>query len=189
MPVGPEAGAFRRAALLGIGAGMLWSLALARPALAVRYVVPAIPPDLDGLRNQALNQPDGSVTTLGAAAPAGWAAIISFWASWCAPCLLEARHLAQVRARIPEARLSIVGINADRTPDEGRISDFLTRAAANFTQLRNGRDAYRAFGGPGNMELPRLFVFDRSGRPIGAYGHYDSASDVELDQAVARALG
>ena len=72
-----------------------------------------------------------------------------------------------------------MGINADRAPDEARIADFLARSGSNFTQLRAGRDAYRAFGGPATIELPRTFVFAPDG----------SAAAAEVDQAVARVLG
>lgn len=181
------AGVTRRSVVSAIAVA---GLGLPSSALAVRYVVPSIPPDLDLLRGLALNLPDGSATTLGASVPAGRAAVISFWASWCAPCLLEARHLAYLRARFSAAQLSIVGINVDRTPEEARLVSFIERAGADFTQLRAGRDAYRAFGGPRYIELPRTFVFDRVGRPVGAFGHFDGAvAEAELDDAVLRALG
>ncbi|MCU0882854.1 MAG: TlpA family protein disulfide reductase [Hyphomonadaceae bacterium] len=164
-------------------------IAVPEVAWATSYIVPALPPDLDGLRGLALTTADGALTTLADLAPAGRATVISFWATWCAPCLLETRHLAQVRRRYPASRLTIIGINVDRTPDEGRIGDFLSRAGTNFPQLRAGRDAYRAFGGPAAIELPRTFVFAPDGRPLAAFGVFDAVSEAEVDRAVARAVG
>jgi thiol-disulfide isomerase/thioredoxin len=174
----------RRCLLAGASA----ALVLPVSAHATSYIVPDLPPDLDRLRGLTLVSAEGASIPLDDLAPAGRAAVISFWATWCAPCLLETRHLSQVRARHGAQRLSIVGINVDRTPDEGRIADFLARSGSNFRQVRAGRDAYRAFGGPAAIELPRTFVFAPDGRPVAAFGVFDAVSEGEVDAAIARAL-
>lgn len=162
------------------------SAALAAAPAFAQTADPALPPPLAALLDLPLTTPAGRDTTLGAHIAPG-PAIISFWATWCAPCLMEARHLARVRARYAPAQLSILGLNIDRERDEDRIAAFLQRARTNFTQLRADMPAYVAFGGDADrIRLPRLYVFAADGRPAAVFGRYNGAATLRtLDRAVA----
>ena len=163
--------------------------ALATAASARAEEVPPLPPSLDQLTALALTRPDGASTTLGAEVSPG-PAIISFWATWCAPCTPEARHFARVRADISPERLNIVGVNLDRVRDEAAIARFLSRAQVNFTQLRGDLAAYQAFGGGAQILLPRAFVFAADGTPSAAFGRYHGGATLRaLDRAVEAVLG
>ena len=49
---------------------------------------------------------------------------------------------------------------------------------------------YQAFGGGPQILLPRLFVFDSSGRATAAFGRYFGNRTLrEVDRAVERVLG
>ena len=99
----------RRLLILAAGA-----MALPLPAFAKKGDTP-LPPPLPDLSALALTRADGSPTTLGAEAGQGRAAIVSLWATWCAPCLSEAKHLSELRKKHGEDRLAIIGINVDKT--------------------------------------------------------------------------
>lgn len=173
-----------RRILLGAGA----ALAIPGAARAQAPASPPLPGSLSELSALTLSSPDGAATTLGALLGPG-PSVISFWATWCAPCLQEARHLAEMRSRIPAARLNIIGINVDRTRDEARLADFLRRGRVNYTQTRGDLAAYQAFGGGQQILLPRLFVFDASGRATAAFGRYFGARTLrDIDRAVERVL-
>jgi thiol-disulfide isomerase/thioredoxin len=150
---------------------------------------PPLPPTLPELSGLTLTEPDGVATTLGQTLRPG-PAVVSFWATWCAPCVMEARHLAAARTRIAPAELNIVGINVDRNRDEARLADFLRRGRVNYTQVRGDAAAYRAFGGGEQILLPRLFVFDADGQPIAAFGRYFGGATLrQVDRAIDRARG
>jgi thiol-disulfide isomerase/thioredoxin len=150
---------------------------------------PPLPPALGALGEVALTTPAGAATTLGAQLNPG-PAVISFWATWCAPCIMEARHLSAMRTRIAPERLNIIGVNVDRNRDEARLADFLRRGRVNYTQVRGDLAAYQAFGGGEQILLPRLFVFDASGAPTAAFGRYfGNATLRQIDRAVERAMG
>jgi thiol-disulfide isomerase/thioredoxin len=164
------------------------AMALAGPALAKKGDAP-LPPPLGELAGLALMRADGTATTLGAETGGGRAAVVSLWATWCAPCLQEAQHLSKLRPRFAEEQLAIVGINVDKARDETKIAQFLSRGKVNFTQLRGDPDTiYKAFNGSPPITLPRLYVFALSGQPTHVFGRYSGSKTLkEIDRAVEAA--
>lgn len=166
------------------------AVAGATPSLAhaAAFADPPLPPHLDTLRAVNLTQPNGAATTLAQALGQGRPAIVSFWATWCAPCVGEAEHLARIRNRTPSARLAVVGINVDRRRDENRIAEFLRNARATYTQLRADNAIFEAFGCDA-ATLPRCFVFAADGRPLAAFDRFfEHQTPQRIDRVVAQAL-
>ena len=162
--------------------------ALVPEANAEAYISPPLPPHLSGLGALALTRPDGTPTTLSAELSPG-PAVISLWATWCAPCVQEARHLARLRESYRPDQLNIVGVNVDRERDEARIAQFLEQGRVNFAQVRGDAATYAAFGQGAALLLPRLFVFDAEGRPVAAFGRYFGGETLRaIDRAVAMVL-
>lgn len=94
-----------------------------------------------------------------------------------------------MRRRYPPERLNIVGINVDRRRDETLIARFLEQAGVNYTQLRGDLAVYQAFGGGPQIFLPRLFIFDRAGRPMCAFGrHTQFVTFGQIDRAVEQTI-
>ncbi len=85
--------------------------------------------------------------------------IVSFWASWCAPCEREAGALEQV-SRSLAGRATVVGI--DWSDAVGGARHFVRRHGWTFTVLRDPDgvtgERYQLTG------LPTTFVLDRGGR-------------------------
>ncbi len=179
----------RRMLVLAMGAGLLAGAAEARDRPAAEPA-PPLPPALAALAPLAMTDADGASTTLGAQLHARRPAVISLWATWCTPCLMEGAHLAVLRSAHPDDALDIIGVNVDRVRDEARMQRFLSGGMDSYVQLRGDADAvYRAFGGEGGLVLPRLYVFDRRGAPAAAFGAYAGNATFErIDRAVAVVL-
>jgi cytochrome c biogenesis protein CcmG/thiol:disulfide interchange protein DsbE len=172
----------RRTVLAVVGAS-------AAPAFAANDG-PSLPPRLSRLVSTPLTLSDATPTTLGAHTPSDRPSVISFWATWCAPCVTEARHLARTRTRHGIDRLNIIGINVDRDRDEAAIAGFLEHTGVNYTQLRGDLAAYQSFGGGEQILLPRLFVFDRIGQPTAAFGRYAQFVTLgRIDRAIEAVVG
>lgn len=155
----------RRAILFG---GLSVGLAALAPAHAATSGVP-LPPSLDRLSSLPLQTFDGAATTLGAHLRPG-PAVISFWASWCAPCVEEAGYLSTIRHRYGADQLNIIGLNVELIANEEGVQRFLAQARPTYLQLRADMSTYHAFGGDAQqLNLPRLFVFDANGEPTAAF--------------------
>lgn len=166
------------------------AVAVATPSIAFAgRAAPPLPPPLHALHGVGLTRTDGAATTLAQLLAPGAASVITFWATWCAPCALEARHLGRVRARIALARLNILGVNVDRHANEIEIAGFLQAHRAHYAQARGTVEAYAAFGCGEEIFLPRLFVFAGDGRPVAAFDRYlGEQTGRRIDDAVAAAM-
>jgi cytochrome c biogenesis protein CcmG, thiol:disulfide interchange protein DsbE len=166
-------------------------LAAAAPSLAFAdRIAPPLPPALPTLAAVPLTLTDGGSTTLSQQLAPGAASVVTFWATWCGPCALEARHLGRMRTRITPARLNILGVNVDTRANEIEIARFLQAQRAFYAQVRGTAEAYAAFGCGQQIMLPRLFVFSRTGRPVAAFDRYiGEQTSRRIDEAVEAAMG
>ena len=115
--------------------------------------------------------------------------IVSFWATWCAPCALEGQHLGKIRERYPDEALAIIGINIDSNPVETKVAAFRAKAKMNYAQGANGQQLYLAMGTTDRIALPRTYVFDRDGRAVAAFGRFFGARTLAaIDASVAQAI-
>lgn len=89
--------------------------------------------------------------------------VVTFWASWCAPCLDELALLENLLARHGEGRLAVVAVNWREDLFQYRAS--LRTLGA--TRVRFARDEREAAAAHWQVrEIPRRLIFDRQGRLI-----------------------
>ena len=151
---------------------------------------PPLPGPLDRYREVGVRRLDGSPSTLGRLLGPPRPSVVSFWATWCAPCVLEGRRLAQLRGAYPEEQLAILGVNINDEPDPATLAAFRQKARMNYAQALDGRGAYLALTGQAKLALPRVFVFDAAGRPVAAFGRFFGARTLDaLEAAVRQAAG
>lgn len=102
----------------------------------------------------------GEAGTYDLAEHKGKVAVVNFWASWCAPCRVEADDLEAVHTELPEVEFIGVDIRDERDKAvafvEGRVSypsifDPAGRIALKFSQV------------PPNA-IPATIIIDREGR-------------------------
>jgi thiol-disulfide isomerase/thioredoxin len=109
--------------------------------------------------------------------------LIDFWATWCAPCLVELPALRRLHAAHARQPFTILGVNLDAM-DRRTLAGWIRRQGLAWPQIHDRR----AYGGPlpraFDVEaLPRTMLFDGEGRVIAV----DLRGDA-LARAVAQAL-
>jgi thiol-disulfide isomerase/thioredoxin len=144
--------------------------ALARNRLAMRFE--AMPPNVR-IPDILIATPDGA-HRLGDMR--GAVRIVSLWAEWCIPCLLEMHDLAALRRRHLAAGLDVVALHQGKkmTAQAARMQLRRVDAADLPSWLEPGMQLSSALATPVGADgftLPCTFLLDRHGRVRGrAFG-------------------
>lgn len=101
---------------------------------------------------------DGRAVTL--ADFAGRPLLLNFWASWCAPCVLEMPALDRLRERFAGHGLQVAAVNHGETPE--RVRRFLAATPFGGTVLLDRSQRQLAVWGA--QALPASMLVDRQGR-------------------------
>ncbi|MGJ3232447.1 MAG: TlpA family protein disulfide reductase [Oceanicaulis sp.] len=105
---------------------------------------------------------DGREITL--ADKRGKVVLVNFWATWCAPCVVEMPYLDALQARYGSDAFEVVAISMDRTIDDAR--EFYRRNDLNHLALYHDK-SFSAAMSAGARGLPLTVLYDRNGAEIG----------------------
>ena len=122
---------------------------------------------------------DGKPVKLSAAR--GKLVLLDFWASWCAPCLVELPHLIDLKKR-NAGRLEIIGVSMDDA--KPNAVDVLKRFPVNYPVVMGDAALGKLYGGI--LGLPEIYLIGRDGKVIKSW-----RGDIrtgELDTAIGATL-
>lgn len=118
-------------------------------------------PDLAG-RSRGLNEFEGKVV------------LVTFWASWCRPCVEEMPSIKRLAATMADQPFTVVGVNVGE--GERRAKSAAVRLGIGFPLLLDkDSTVFKAWGAD---VLPTGYVLDRSGRM-----RYIARGPMEWDRA------
>jgi thiol-disulfide isomerase/thioredoxin len=122
---------------------------------------------------------DGKPVSLSAAR--GKLVLLDFWASWCAPCIVELPHLVDLKKR-HVGRLEIIGVSMDDSM--ANAADALKRIPVNYPVVMGDAALGKLFGGV--LGLPEIYLIGGDGKVIKSW-RGDFREDA-LDAGIAAAL-
>lgn len=94
----------------------------------------------------------------------GRSLVLTFWATWCAPCRVEAKWLTTLRAQYHGRGLEVLGISMDDAGQETEIARFVRTFGVTYPVLLHGQSIAAAYGGV--RYLPQTFFVARSGHIV-----------------------
>ena len=109
----------------------------------------------------------------------GAVTLLDFWASWCAPCLIELPHLQDIHDRLEDRGLRVVAVNVD-DPTETLLD---TAGDLGLTvELARPTDRLRAIARP--RSLPTLLLIDAGGRMRNRWDGYRPGLEKVVERSV-----
>ncbi len=109
--------------------------------------------------------------------------VLSFWATWCRPCLKELPQLDAMAGRLGD-RVSFLAVNTDNTRAVAKVAPYLQ--AANLANLRvpmdTGAEVQQLLQVGG--VLPFVALYDTRGREVYRHIGYKEGDELELERAI-----
>ncbi len=90
--------------------------------------------------------------------------VVTFFASWCPPCLKEFVALNAIKNKLGEDKITVVAVNVFEEFDNNdatRMAKFLDTTKPEFTVLKGTELSRKLFGNV--RRIPTLLIFDQSG--------------------------
>ena len=161
------------AAAFAVAAGAFWGLR--RPA-------PDAAADQEAVALFAMKLPDADGVERPLLAWRGKLLVVSFWATWCAPCVEEMPELQRFADEFAPRNVAVIGIGVD---DADKIRDFRSQHRLRIPLLAAGFDGMQLAQRLGNPEpvLPYTALISPDGRLVEE--HSGRIQEPELRRWVA----
>ena len=104
----------------------------------------------------------------------GQVVLLTFWASYCAPCMQEFPSLLALHQRLPQ--LKILGVSIDDNAQAYR--NFLVAYHIDFPTIRDPSQA--VMHSYGTIQIPEAYVIDRAGHIVRKYVSAQDWNDPEI---------
>jgi peroxiredoxin len=117
-------------------------------------------------------------TTVSSDAYRGQAMLITFFATWCSPCLQEIPALKAVQARFQDQGFSVVALSVDEGGAHS-VARLVKKAGINYQVLMADQTTRNNFGGVST--IPTSFLVNKSGHVVKKYPGLVPRSLLEKD--------
>ena len=91
----------------------------------------------------------------------GKVVVVSFWATWCYPCMKLIPHERELAARLADKPFAIIGCNGDT--DENAIRKALDKHKIAWRSFQDNRPGKESISDEWNAVYPTVFLIDHKG--------------------------
>lgn len=152
-------------------------------ALAVCFVAASLFAQNKPLPSVEVKTLDGQSVNIQSLAKQGQITVISFWATWCKPCVLE---LETIKDLYPEWKekyhVEFVAVSVDDAKTVARVKPFVANKGWEYTIVT---DPAKAFQTAMNVTNPPLTVLvNQAGEIVSEHLGYTSGDELELEEKI-----
>lgn len=117
----------------------------------------------------------------------GKVTLLSFWATWCAPCMVELGHVDRLYRTYKDQGFMVLAISADDTRSTGRVKPLVKSKAWSFPVLLDPQTRVVALYNP-TKTLPYSELLNEKHEVIWKHQGYTPGDEVHLEQRIQAAL-
>ncbi|CAG37812.1 TlpA family protein disulfide reductase [Desulfotalea psychrophila] len=104
--------------------------------------------------------------------------LVTFFATWCPPCIQEVDSLIKLQKNFVEKGFSVVALSVDQV-GVSKVKDFVSSKGINYPVLMADQQVMRDFGGI--YGIPVGFLVNRLGNVVKRYTGYVPEEQLEKD--------
>lgn len=113
--------------------------------------------------------------------------VISFWASWCKPCIRELNAIKEVYDDWQdETGVKVVAVSIDQAQDVEKVKPIVSRMGWDYDVLLDANSEFKRQMGV--SDPPHVFVVDGDGNIVWNHQGYVDGSEEEILEAVKKAM-
>ncbi len=115
------------------------------------------------------------------------AVIMSFWASWCKPCILEMPMLEKVYGKYKDKGLEILSINNDNSSGQAKARQIVKRKRVTYPVLYDADSKVAGLYNP-KSAYPFVVLIDKQGKIRYTHEGFATGDEIELEKEIEKAL-
>lgn len=137
------------------------------------------------LPNIVLNDINGKPVNISSYGDSGRITVVSFWATWCAPCKKE---LTNIHELYPDWQtkygVKIVAVSIDDSRNAAKVKPYINSQRWEYDVLLDlNQDLKRAF----NIQtVPFTLLLDKSGKVVYTHSGYVEGDELALEEEIAK---
>jgi len=112
--------------------------------------------------------------------------LISFWATWCKPCLEEMTEFNKIYEDLKEKGFTFLAISTDNEKTIAKVKPFIKSRGYNFTVLldKNSEVARKYYA----QQIPYSVLLDKDGKIISSHLGYMKGDEKKLREKIISLL-
>jgi peroxiredoxin len=113
--------------------------------------------------------------------------VVSFWATWCGPCILEMKNMKKIYEKYAPQGLQMLCISIDDNKTQSQVPGVVHSYKFPYTILLDGnKDVYKAFH---VANVPQLFVIDAKGTIVYNHQGYQKGDEKKVEAIIVQQTG
>ncbi len=118
----------------------------------------------------------------------GEVVLLSFWATWCAPCLSEMPHLQSLHETYGSQGFTVLSINTDDVRSSSQVKPVVRSKGVDFPVLLDGESSVVTMYNPAKT-LPYAVLIDQNLQIAKIHSGYTPGDEVVLEEEIKGLLG
>ncbi|MBX7206109.1 MAG: TlpA family protein disulfide reductase [Bacteroidia bacterium] len=157
-------------------------------ALTLTFALSLMAQNSQSLPDLVLKDMNGKPKNVSDYSKSGKITIISFWATWCSPCIKELRNIQPLYEDWQkEYGLQLVAVTVDNAKNTQKVKPFVNGQGWDYEVLLDtNEDLKRALNAP---NVPFTVLLDKTGKIVFTHNGYVEGDEFELEKKIKEIAG